>query len=69
MADGSAGVEFFRTFVRKAINDAKGPVCANPGCNKPGHTIAVCPGPVCDVYGDMLGCFFCNLFDHEADDW
>lgn len=50
-------------------NPLKGPVCANPLCGKPGHTIAICPGPVHAEFGWMLGCFFCNQYDHYADDW
>ncbi|KXX74586.1 Reticulocyte-binding protein 2 a [Madurella mycetomatis] len=49
-------------------NPLKGPVCANPLCGKPGHTIAICPGPVHAEFGWMLGCFFCNQYDHYADD-
>lgn len=46
-----------------------GPVCRNPSCGKPGHTLAVCPIPSNFPEGDMSGCFFCNVLDHEADDW
>ncbi|GAB1319531.1 Reticulocyte-binding protein 2 a [Madurella fahalii] len=49
-------------------NPLKGPVCANPLCRKPGHTIAICPGPVHAEFGWMLGCFLCNQYDHYADD-
>jgi hypothetical protein len=50
-------------------NLTKGPVCANPLCRQPGHTIAVCPGPVHAGLGWMRGCFFCNQYDHYADNW
>jgi hypothetical protein len=46
-----------------------GPVCRNPNCGKAGHTLAVCPVPSNFPGGDMAGCFFCNVVDHEADDW
>ena len=48
---------------------AKGPTCANPHCRQDGHTLAVCPCPVDMEQGDMVGCFFCNVVEHEADDW
>jgi hypothetical protein len=48
---------------------AKGPVCANPNCGDFGHTLSFCPVPVDLGHGDMTGCFFCNLVDHEADQW
>ncbi|KAH6856100.1 hypothetical protein B0I37DRAFT_442829 [Chaetomium sp. MPI-CAGE-AT-0009] len=44
-----------------------GPVCANPVCGAFGHTLAVCPIPTSEE-GDMAGCFFCNVVDHNADD-
>ena len=46
-----------------------GPVCRNPNCGKPGHTLAVCPVPSNFHGGHMAGCFFCNVVDHEADNW
>lgn len=48
---------------------AKGPTCANPHCRQDGHTLAFCPCPVDMEQGDMVGCFFCNVVEHEADDW
>ncbi|KAL2129763.1 hypothetical protein VTI74DRAFT_7315 [Chaetomium olivicolor] len=52
----------------ESIAAVKGPICANPNCRKFGHTLAVCPVPVCFEYGDMSGCFFCNVVEHDADD-
>lgn len=46
-----------------------GPICANPNCRKFGHTLAVCPIPTNLADGDMSGCFFCNVVEHDADDW
>ncbi|KAK4148841.1 hypothetical protein C8A00DRAFT_38575 [Chaetomidium leptoderma] len=45
-----------------------GPVCANGNCGQVGHTLAVCPVPTDPAAGDISGCFFCNVVDHEADD-
>ncbi|KAL2170450.1 hypothetical protein VTG60DRAFT_4830 [Thermothelomyces hinnuleus] len=50
------------------IRGPLGPVCANPRCGAFGHTLAVCPVPTHDDEGDMTGCFFCNVADHDADD-
>ncbi|EAQ87608.1 predicted protein [Chaetomium globosum CBS 148.51] len=44
-----------------------GPICGNPVCGAFGHTLAVCPIPT-TLDGDMSGCFFCNVVDHDADD-
>ncbi|KAH6632297.1 hypothetical protein F5144DRAFT_603042 [Chaetomium tenue] len=44
-----------------------GPTCGNPVCGAFGHTLAVCPVPTSQE-GDMSGCFFCNVVDHDADD-
>ncbi|AEO66405.1 uncharacterized protein THITE_2143968 [Thermothielavioides terrestris NRRL 8126] len=45
-----------------------GPICANPNCGEFGHTLAVCPRPTNMADGDMCGCFFCNVVDHDADE-
>ena len=37
-------------------------------CGVFGHTLSVCPVPTGED-GDMAGCFFCNVADHDADDW
>ncbi|KAL2261754.1 hypothetical protein VTK26DRAFT_3461 [Humicola hyalothermophila] len=47
---------------------ANGPTCANRHCRGFGHTLAFCPCPVDMERGDMVGCFFCNVVEHEADD-
>ncbi|KAJ4289448.1 hypothetical protein N0V88_006928 [Collariella sp. IMI 366227] len=58
----------------RCLTEARGscslkmPTCANPRCKMSDHTIAVCPVPVCPEHGDMSGCFFCNVVEHNADD-
>lgn len=40
-------------------------ICAN--CNKPGHSLAICVGPV-ELEGDITGCPVCNTKEHNFDD-
>jgi hypothetical protein len=69
--------EQFGNFMKMLVDCVKltrpvgftGPVCGNPACREFGHTLAVCPKPTNMEHGDMLGCFFCNTVDHDADDW
>ncbi|KAL2022900.1 hypothetical protein VTK56DRAFT_4431 [Thermocarpiscus australiensis] len=71
MIDDAQNIAYFKSMIaqiKRREDSATGPVCANPECQQPGHTIAVCPGPVHKCHGDMLGCFFCNTYDHDADD-
>lgn len=75
MVDDPVNIDRFRKYFSK--NDFKmsapgtvtGPICANPECGEYGHTLAVCPRPVCPEMGDMVGCFFCNTCAHEVDAW
>ncbi|KAK3294344.1 uncharacterized protein B0H64DRAFT_463102 [Chaetomium fimeti] len=64
--------EMFARASEHAAHSAKagarpGPVCGNPVCGAFGHTLAVCPVPTSEE-GDMAGCFFCNVVNHDADD-
>jgi hypothetical protein len=74
MVNDKANHEHFKTMLGRAIAltapaAPKGPLCANPSCGEFGHTLAVCPVPTDPEYGDMTGCFFCNVVNHDADDW
>ncbi|KAK4126493.1 hypothetical protein N657DRAFT_710303 [Parathielavia appendiculata] len=73
MVEDKANHEEFKRMLSKTMATtspvaAKGPVCANPVCGKFGHTLAVCPVPTDSKHGDMTGCFFCNVVEHDADD-
>ncbi|KAK4098354.1 hypothetical protein N658DRAFT_477410 [Parathielavia hyrcaniae] len=73
MVKDKANYEQFRTVLASTMGLAspvasKGPVCANPVCGSFGHTLAVCPIPTDPEHGDISGCFFCNVVEHDADD-